>query len=573
MELRRALESLIESEPFGRLLLERARPVLAHAETAEDAVVAGLSLALETPVMGIAAGPREAEALADGVEAYLGPDRVALLPAWEALPYEGISPPPEIAARRADAVARLRLASGPFVLVAPALSAMQGLIPTLGLLPALRLELDQELSPLDLAERLVGLGYSRTDVVEHRGEFAVRGGVVDVFPGIARRPVRVEYFGDQIESLREFVPSSQLSTERVRSVDVPTVQELIADEAVRKRAEVESHKHGDRLADMLGRFAEGLSVEGSGSLAPLLFDHLPPPAELLPKGAWVAIVQAEKAIDRAHQAWQEADALAQAISWPGPPALLPLEEALGDRVQLRLSSFNQGIDLGIHGWGTARGNPAELAAKLRDLDSKGYDLIVSARAHGSLERAAEIIGKARLTTVGSGLREGFVLEAAKLAVATEEDLFGARRHTRAAPRFTKRKSDSVADELTREITRFTGSTASVAMPASSIGSWPEPSVTTWSWSMPRRTGCSSPAIRWGWSPDIWAAIRRGFIAWGEAIGRVPRLGSSGQFAIWRANWFVYTACAWQCRATRSVPTLRGSASWRTPSRSPRPGTS
>jgi transcription-repair coupling factor (superfamily II helicase) len=448
LELRRALESLIESEPFGRLLLDRNRPVLAHCETAEDAVVAGLALALEAPVMGIAAGPREAEALADGVEAYLGPERVALLPAWEALPYEGISPPPEIAARRADAVARLRQAKGVFVLVAPALSAMQGLIPTLGLSPALQLEVDQELSPLDLAEGLVGLGYSRTDVVEHRGEFAVRGGVVDVFPGIARRPVRVEYVGDQIESLREFVPSSQLSTERVRSVYIPTVQELIADEQLRHRAQVESHKHGDRLADMLGRFAEGLLVEGSGSLAPLLFDHLPPPAELLPKGAWVAIVEAERTLDRAHQAWQEAEALAQAIAWPGQPAVLPLEEALGDRVQLRLSSFNQGIDLGLQGWGTARGNPSELAAKIRDLDSRGYDLIVSALAHGSLERAAEIIGKARVTTVGSGLRAGFVFEAAKLAVATEEDLFGARRHTRAAPRFMKRKSDSVADELT-----------------------------------------------------------------------------------------------------------------------------
>jgi transcription-repair coupling factor (superfamily II helicase) len=448
LELLKALESLTESEPFGKLLLERVRPVLAHAETAEDAVVAGLALALEAPVMGIAAGPREAEALADGVEAYLGPERVALLPAWEALPYEGISPPPEIAARRADAVSRLRQASGTFVLVAPALSAMQGLIPTLGLLPALRLEVDQELSPIDLAERLVGLGYSRTDVVEHRGEFAVRGGVVDVFPGIARRPVRVEYLGDQIESLREFVPSSQLSTERVRSVDVPTVQELIADEALRHRAELESAKQRDRLADMLARFAEGLSVEGGGSLAPLLFDHLPPPAELLPKGSWVAIVEAERTLDRAHQAWEEAEALAKAISWPGPPAILPLEDALGGRVQLRLSSFNQGIDLGIHGWGTARGNPAELAAKLNDLDSRGYELIVSARAHGSLERAAEIIGKAEVTTVGSGLRDGFIFEAAKLAIATEEDLFGSRRHTRAAPRFTKRRSDSVADELT-----------------------------------------------------------------------------------------------------------------------------
>ncbi len=78
--------------------------------------------------------------------------------------------------------------------------------------------------------RLVDLGYSRADIVEHRGEFAVRGGVVDVFPGTARRPVRLEFWGDEIESLREFVPSTQLSTDKVASADVPPVRELIPDE-------------------------------------------------------------------------------------------------------------------------------------------------------------------------------------------------------------------------------------------------------------------------------------------------------------------------------------------------------
>ena len=71
--------------------------------------------------------------------------------------------------------------------------------------------------PTTLAERLVELGYSRADVVEHRGEFAVRGGVVDVFPGTARRPVRLDYWGDEVESIREFVPSTQLSTDGWRS--------------------------------------------------------------------------------------------------------------------------------------------------------------------------------------------------------------------------------------------------------------------------------------------------------------------------------------------------------------------
>ena len=86
------------------------------------------------------------------------PTASALLPAWEALPYEGIGPTPEIAARRADAIHRLREATGAFVVVAPALAAMQGLIPTLGAIPPLELVAGRELAPDALADRLVDLG-------------------------------------------------------------------------------------------------------------------------------------------------------------------------------------------------------------------------------------------------------------------------------------------------------------------------------------------------------------------------------------------------------------------------------
>jgi transcription-repair coupling factor (superfamily II helicase) len=225
MSLESALDAIATSGPFERVLLSRERPILARADAGTDAVAAALSRALDAPVLLIAPGPREAEQLTDAVEAWLGEEATALLPAWEALPYEGLSPSPEVAARRADAVARLRAAGDhPFVLVAPVLAAMQGLIPTLGTDRGLHLVGGLALAPDSLAERLADLGYARTDVVEHRGEFAVRGGVVDVFPGTARRPVRLDFLGDEVESLREFVPSTQLSTQRIATVLVHPVR-------------------------------------------------------------------------------------------------------------------------------------------------------------------------------------------------------------------------------------------------------------------------------------------------------------------------------------------------------------
>ncbi len=455
--LDKLLDVLIGSEPFERLLLERARPIAARAEAGHDFVMAAIGRALDAPILAVAPGPREAEALAHGVRAFLGEDRVALLPAWEALPYEGISPGPEIAARRADAVRKLRRASGAFVLVCPAHAAIQGLVPTLGTADPLMLARGSTVPPDEVAERLVDLGYARSDLVEHRGEFAVRGGIVDLFPGTARRPTRVEYLGDEVESLREFLPATQLSTDPVPMVEVHPVRELIATPQLRKRAERLAPHHIDRFRDQLTRFADGLVFEGMEGLAPLLFDELPTPADLLPEGGWAVLVQARRTADRARQAAVEAEALARAGEWPGPPALRPLTEALGDHTRVDLSEFAEGLDLSIAGWGTSAGNALELAGRLAHLASSGYRVVVTAQGHGSLERAKEVVAERGLSLADDAraaavaalaeLAGGFVFDAGKLAVATEEDLFGSRRHTRHAPRIARRAVDRVAEEL------------------------------------------------------------------------------------------------------------------------------
>ena len=358
-----------------------------------------------------------------------------------------MDPAPEVAARRADAIGRLRSADGPFVVVAPYLAAMQGLPPTLGTAPSVQLAAGVELAPDALAERLSELGYVRVDVVEHRGEFAVRGGVVDVFPGIARRPARLEYWGDEIERVREFSPSTQLSTKQLGGIEVAPVRELLPDDAVRAVAAERAPHLPDRFRDGLQRLADGLRFEGADTLAPFLFDHLPTPAELLPAGSWVAVTHAQRTFQRAAQTHAEAEALAEAIGWPGPRVLSPIEEAIAGHVQLRLTEFTEGVDLGISGWGTAEGNAAELARRLERDAADGTRVVLVGRGHGSLERAAEVLGDVPVERVEAPLAAGFVSEAARLAVVTEEDLFGSRRHTRAAPRFASRATGSVADEL------------------------------------------------------------------------------------------------------------------------------
>ncbi len=387
---------------------------------------------------------------------------------------------------------------------------MQGLVPTLGEVPPLELVNGLELPPDALAERLVDLGYLRADVVEHRGEFAVRGGVLDVFPGNARRPVRLEYWGDEIESLREFVPSSQLSSGPVVRVQVPPVREL--DRGRRARGAGRASARPDTSigsATASSASADGLHAEGAESLAPLLFDRLPTPAELLPEGSWVVLSDAQRTLDRARRRSTRPRRSRRASGWPGPRAVHPLDEALGDRVQLRLSSFTEGIDLGHRGWGSAQGNPAELAERASgDSPSAAIGSSLSARGHGSLERVREVVRLAARRPSRRRSRTGSCSPAGTLAVATEEDLFGSRRHTRDAPRFTTRRTDAVAEELTPgdfAVHRVHGVGALCRYPPAR-DRWCRARLHACS-STPPATDCLCRPTRSAWSRGTWVASR------------------------------------------------------------------
>ena len=277
-------------------------------------MVAAVATALETPVLAIAAGPREAEALAADLESYLGGDAVALLPSWEALPYEGLSPAPDVAARRAEAVRRLRAASGAFVVVAPAMAAMQRLIPTLGTETPTQL-----VTGLELAARRARRAARRPRVPARR-----RGRTPRRVRGAGRRRRRLPGHGATPGPARVLGRRDRVDA-RVRPLDPALVvagrlrtscrrsRELIPDDAVRVRAAGLAPAMTDRVRDGLQRIADGLHAEGAESFAPFLFDEMPTPADLLPAGAWVVVVEAERTLDRARQTRDEAVALAEAL--------------------------------------------------------------------------------------------------------------------------------------------------------------------------------------------------------------------------------------------------------------------
>jgi len=189
---------------------------------ARPPLVAAMAQALEqagAPLVVVTATGREADDLALALRSYVEADRVAVLPAWETLPHERLSPRSDTVARRLAVFRRLAhpedaLHRGPIgVLVVPVRALLQPVATGLGDLVPVAVGPGDRVDLVDLAERLVAAAYTRVDMVERRGEFAVRGGILDVFPPTEEHPLRLELWGDTVEEIRWFAVADQRSLE------------------------------------------------------------------------------------------------------------------------------------------------------------------------------------------------------------------------------------------------------------------------------------------------------------------------------------------------------------------------
>src|SRR4051795_7096446 len=225
------------------------------------------------PVLVVTAGERDADQVADLLRCVVPDRRVETFPAWETLPHERLSPRADTVGRRLAVLRDLTHpgANGTIdVLVAPVRSVLQPLAPGLGDLVPVELKPGDTADLDDVARALVDAAYTRVDLVEKRGEFALRGGLLDAFPPTEPHPVRVEFWGDEVDELRYFSAADQRSLdERPDRLWAPPCRELLLTEEVRARAAQLGVDHPE-LAEVTGKLAEGIAVEGMESLIPVL---------------------------------------------------------------------------------------------------------------------------------------------------------------------------------------------------------------------------------------------------------------------------------------------------------------
>jgi transcription-repair coupling factor (superfamily II helicase) len=329
------------------------------------------------PVLAVTATTREADELASALKDLLPPQRVAVYPAWETLPHERLSPRSDTVGRRLAVLRRLaHPGDDPLtVLVAPVRSILQPQLKGLGDLEPVQVRAGDTIDLDQLARRLADLAYARVDLVTKRGEFAVRGGILDVFPPTAEHALRLEMWGDEVEEIRAFSVADQRTLQPAAALDAPPCRELLLTPQVRQRAAALAAAH-PALAEICERIAEGIPVEGMESLAPVLgAGDLELLTDTLPPTTLVLMCDPERIRGRAHDLVRTSEEFREA-SWAAAAAgaAVPIDTgaaAFRSLAQVRESARARGCDWwSISPFGLAADATADAAADMQaELDA------------------------------------------------------------------------------------------------------------------------------------------------------------------------------------------------------------
>ena len=392
-----------------------------------------------------------------------GNDDVAFFPAWETLPFERVSPAIETMGERMRLVARMRGSDSPRVVVAPVRAILQRLSPA-----SLRFEpiVIRKGGSLDLdttTSTLVEWGYVREQLAEHRGEFARRGAILDVFGSTDDLPIRIELWGDEVERLGTFSVNDQRTVDELDEITIYPARELLIDDHIVERARELSATEPWGL-EQWDRVLQRNGFDGMENWLAWLVEHETTLLDVLPERSGLVVCDPAYLRSRAKDLENEERAVAEALAstWSfeiseSLPRLHVDVDTMFDRTTAPILLSVTSPGLGDPGavstevvagrWGSPAATSERLAERLREFLELEYRIVL---AYDNAESAARIrneiaalgvpavlhseVGSpatdtGHVTVVVRTLHDGFVLPTARLMVATESEVTG-RRTTR-----------------------------------------------------------------------------------------------------------------------------------------------
>lgn len=470
---------------------------------------------IKGPVVVVTASPNEAERIVSDLHCLTGwednsfteNDRgIHLFPAWETLPFEPASPYPPIQGRRLEVLFSLMAGRVPPILVLSIRSLMQRVVPRSYLEEmALTVSLEQKISPEEISERLLDGGFAPMSICEEKGDFSHRGGVLDCFPPLYQYPIRIEFFGDQIDSMRHFDPQTQRSLDNIVEAIILPIKEIAWSSEARVRALKRISKSGidtsspGMMSNVEG-IEEGIGFSGIESLLPYFHTHLETLFDYL-KGRVLLVIDSPLELEqRAEEFWEEIEDRQEGakkegrLSVPGNelylspeeissqierhprvffsefetveeeknPSPSPLRFSIESNDDLRREMLQKPLDEGIF---------IHLADRISKWQEEGMEVHFFSPTRGQAERLKELIEGYGIVLEWDGkgdwwqkkrsdmdrqfgcflhigrLSQGFRFHEGRMIFITDEDIFGPKRPRRSAKRHTKVSPAIAFDDL------------------------------------------------------------------------------------------------------------------------------
>ena len=482
------MASQLISEALGAdSQINSALELIAHNQSVELGIpaaslpfIAGLISNRTAGSLIICATDRMAEDVAGQLADFVDSDHIAFFPAWETLPHERLSPSGDTIGAR---MAILRKLANPKetgeikYLVTSVRAVIQPMASDLGQIQPLVISEGQTCPPDLVIEKLTYLGYERVELVDRRGQFAVRGGIIDVFPPAQPHPLRLEFWGDDVDDIRMFSVADQRSLEiEVNQLFATPCRELLITDSVKAKAKNFAKAHPD-FAEVFEKVAEGIATEGLESFIPVLAESMETLFDVIPKDWVIQELEPERIATRAQELIDTSAEFLEA-SWSNTTAgtAIPVDLGKGFHHFSHLKSENQartwvslstlmGPDALIPEIETApqyRGQFELLVEQLSNWWAQDFQVVISMAATGTAERlvntltehgvAARQVEKAdpitkRVDVVLSHQENGLILKTGKLVFLTETDLFGNRSTTKATRSMPSRRKTTI-DPLT-----------------------------------------------------------------------------------------------------------------------------
>jgi transcription-repair coupling factor (superfamily II helicase) len=397
----------------------------------------------------------EAEQIADDLAAFMSPERIARFPAWETLPFERVSPNVQTMGTRLETLWRLGSDDPPAVVVTSSRALIQRLAPGALATAPIQVRAGSRIDIDDLCAELVRTGYRREPVVEHRGEFARRGAIVDVWPSTDLDPVRIDTWGDEVDRLGAFNPLDQRSTGEIVALAriFPARELLLDDDTARRALDLVAREPWGR--EQWERLAEGQIFDGMESWMPWLTDDTVTLVDAVGDSAFIAVVDPRGVLERARQAVDDEADLAATLAktWDrGDDGEMPRlyadpESLLGNGGTVvnivPPAEMLDGPSVAASGWAPFVHGPEPLAARISELVAEKWCVAVAADTDESADRITETLRAAGAPVnraaqadgpgawvVRAPQHSGWSVPAVRCAVLCESDLSGRRRTRR-----------------------------------------------------------------------------------------------------------------------------------------------